>query len=279
MNMTNFLDNLTETAKSNIPRNPEDYVKDGLLYCGKCHTAKQGRYQFGDKVYEPYILCKCENERYKAEQEDFKARRRADIIEERRRKAFPDGDMKRWTFESDDKSNTKLTTVGLKYVEHFETFRKQGKGLLLYGGVGTGKTYISACIGNALLDKGYTVFMTTFARIENTVFGLKEGKQAYYDSLNNFDLLILDDFGVERSTEYKQEIIYTVIDNRNKIGLPLIVTSNITNEELKSPKSTNDERIISRLYQMCHPVLVEGKDRRKQQIIGEYAEIQKLLGI
>lgn len=279
MDMTNFLDNLTETAKQNIPRNPGDYIQDGLLYCGKCHTAKQVRHKFGDKIYEPYCLCKCESEKYKAEQEDFKARRRADIIAERRRKAFPDGDMKSWTFENDDKSNETLTTVGQRYVENFETFRKMGKGLLLYGGVGTGKTYISACIGNALLDKGYTVLMTTFARIENTVFGLKEGKQAYYDSLNNFDLLILDDFGVERNTEYKQEIVYTVIDNRNKVGLPLIVTSNITNEGLKSPKSVNEERIFSRLYQMCQPVLVEGKDRRRQQIINEYAEMQKLLGI
>lgn len=278
MDIEDFVNGVVENARKNIPRNPEDYVQDGLLYCGKCHTPKQGRYECAGKTYEPFILCRCESERYKADEEAFRERQRQDAIERRRRVAFPDGNMREWTFENDDKSNNELSRAARNYVEHFETFRKMGKGLLLYGSVGTGKTYAAACIANALIDKGYSAFMTTFARIENTIFALDD-KQAYYDSLNEYDLLVLDDFGVERNTEYKQEIVYTVIDNRNKAGRPLIITSNITVEQLKNPKSTNDARIISRLYQMCHPVIVRGEDRRRQQIKGDYAEIQKLLGV
>lgn len=283
MDIFEFIEEVENNSKINIPKLEGDYIKDGLLYCGKCNTPKQGRYSLGYRVVTPYILCKCESEKYKAEQEAEKQRRKAERIERRRNEAFPDcqgslEDMRKWTFDKDDNAIPMLSQVGKRYVENFETFMQQGKGLLIYGTVGTGKTFISACIANALIDAGYKVLMTSFSRIENTVFPL-EDKQKYYDNLNNYDLLILDDFGVERTSEYKQEIIYTVIDSRCKANLPLIVTSNIGSEELKNPKNATEQRVFSRLFKMCHPVKVDSKDRRRKELANSFAEIQRLLGV
>ncbi|MEE0264272.1 MAG: ATP-binding protein [Acutalibacteraceae bacterium] len=285
MDLNKMLDDIERNARSNIPINDCDYVgEDGLLYCGKCNTAKQARVKFLGIERTPSCLCKCEDERLKREAEFEAQKRKQEIIERKRAEAFPDcnststKDMRSWRFEKDDNANPKISQMARRYVEGFEAFKQQGKGLLLHGSTGTGKTFITACIANALIDKGYKVLMTSFSRVENTVFGLSD-KQEYYDQLNKYDLLILDDFGVERSTEYKQEIVYHVIDARTKANLPLIITSNITAQELKNPKNTNEQRVFSRLLKMCHPILVTGKDRRIAESIIDYAEMKKLLGV
>lgn len=285
MDLSRVIDDIEQNAKLSIPINDCDYIgKDGLLYCGKCNTAKQARVKFLGMERTPLCLCKCEDEKEKREAELEVQKRKQEIIERKRAEAFPDCNstsakhMRSWTFERDDRGNPKISQMAKRYVENFETFKQQGKGLLLHGSTGTGKTFISACIANALIDRGYRVLMTSFSRVENTVFGLSD-KQEYYDKLNSYDLLILDDFGVERNTEYKQEIVYNVIDGRTKANLPLIVTSNITSQELKNPKSTNEQRVFSRLLKMCHPVAVTGKDRRIAESITDYVEMKKYLGV
>lgn len=285
MNYSKVIDNLSNLAKT---EGNNDYIgEDGLLFCGNCHTAKQVRVKFLGMEKTPFCLCKCEQEKRDAEE---KARNQFELkmrIDRNRYNAFPDvnsetlpeDDMRNWTFANDDNAKPELTNAAKKYVENFETFKKQGKGLILYGSVGTGKSYISGCIANALIDRGYEVLMTSFSRIENTLFGMKGNKQEYLDSLNRYQLLILDDFGAERGTEYMQEIVYNVIDNRLRANLPLIVTSNITSQELKNPQSRSAERIYSRLLKMCHPIRVMGEDRRKKEAVQRFAETKKLLGI
>ena len=184
--------------------------------------------------------------------------------------------MQGWTFAKDDGANAELT-AGLKnYVEKFPDFKEQGKGLLLYGDVGRGKTYGAASVANALLDKGYTVLMTDFTAIESIVSNVWN-KQEYYDALNRFSLLIIDDLGVEKKTEYTSQIVQAVINTRYNAGLPLIITTNLTGEELQSPSDMVYKRIFSRLYEMCIPVKVEGKDRRAEVLKSTVKE--NLLGL
>ena len=284
MSYTQIIDNLSSMAKT---EGENDYIgADGLLVCGKCHTPKQVRVNFLGQEKTPYCICKCEQEKQAAEE---RARNQVELarrIARNRDIAFPDvdvettpeDDMRIWTFENDNMKHPELTTAAKKYVENFETFKKQGKGLLFYGTVGTGKSYMAACIANALLNKGYEVLMTNFNRIANTAFDARD-KQEYYDSLNRYQLLILDDLGVERNTEYMQEIVYTVIDSRSRINLPLIVTSNLTSQEFKNPVGINNQRIYSRILKMCHPIKVEGEDQRKLKAVQSFAETKKLLGL
>lgn len=280
MDLSSFIDNIEARAAESIKAEQDDYIgADGLLYCGKCHTRKQTRVTFFGVEKTPYCLCKCEVDKREAEENERKRIAFLHTVAKIRREGFPEADMQNWSFDKADGSNDKLMNAARKYAENFDEFRKNGKGLLLFGTVGTGKTYAAACIANALIDKGVPVLMTNFARIANTVGGMWEGKQEYYDSLNRYPLLILDDLAAERKTEYMSEIVFNVIDSRYRAGLPLIVTTNLTSEELKHPSDISYQRTFSRLLEMCLPVKVEGKDKRLEKLKADIQPMKDLLGL
>lgn len=280
MDLRNFIDNVERKAALSIKTNTGDYIgADGLLYCGKCNTRKQTRVNILGIEKTPYCLCKCEVEKREREEAEIKRRELARKVSEYRRMGFPESMMQEWTFDNSDGTNDKIMGAARRYALNFDDFRKQGKGLLLFGTVGTGKTYAAACIANALIDRGIPVLMTNFARIANTVGGMWEGKQEYYDSLNKFPLLILDDLAAERKTEYMSEIVFNVIDARYRAGLPLIITTNLTAEELKHPSDISYQRTFSRLLEMCLPVEVKGKDKRLERLKADIQPMKDLLGL
>lgn len=279
MDLTNLISGIATNAEKANPAQADDYTVDGLLYCGNCKTKKQCRIEmFGQERIVP-CLCKCGVEKREAEEEERKRRERMMEIRRMRDLGFADAEMQNWTFDRDDGKNEKISDVARKYVENFEEMKSRGQGLLLFGEVGTGKTFAAACIANALIDKGYPCLVTNFARLVNTLSGMFEGKQNYIDNLNNFDLLVIDDLASERDTEYMGEIVQNIIDSRYRAGLPLIITTNLTSEELKKPAEIRKKRIYSRLFEMCFPVEVKGKDRRKQKLRQEFSEIGNLLGL
>jgi DNA replication protein DnaC len=187
--------------------------------------------------------------------------------------------MWKWTFANDDRKDPKLSDAMQNYVKNFTQFKKEGKGLLLYGTVGTGKTYYSACIANALIDEEVSVYMTNFTKILNILLDKNADKQKYLDTLNRYTLLIIDDLGAERSTPFAREQVFNVIDSRYRSGLPLIVTTNLTADELKKPQEVEYSRIYDRILERCHPVKVEGVSRRRESLKDNFSDTQKLLGL
>lgn len=278
----NTLSAIASRAAAANPKEDGDYYgPDGLLYCHKCGTAKQTEVQLPWKD-EPQIvacLCKCMKEQRDREEAARKKAEKEMLIRRNRAAAFPEADFADWRFDTDDGGNPKITKIMQNYVEHFDEMYESGKGLLLYGAVGRGKTFAAACVANALLDKGRTVLMTNFMRIVNTTSGMYEGRQEYYDSLNRPDLLILDDLSAERKTEYMQEIVYSIIDARYRAGKPLIVTTNLSLEELKKPSEITSQRIFDRVLEMTVPIEVKGANKRYQKINNDYARMQNLLGL
>lgn len=89
-----------------------------------------------------------------------------------------------------------------------------------------------------------------------------EEKNAYIADLMRYPLLILDDFGMERQTEYALEQVFNVIDARYRSGRPLIITTNLSLAELKTPKSREHARIYDRILEMCQPVNFGSNGRR-----------------
>ena len=121
--------------------------------------------------------------------------------------------------------------------------------------------------------------MTNFARLTNQIQGKFDDKQEYIDSLNRYTLLIIDDLGAERSSEFMQEMIFNIIDSRYRSGLPFIITTNLTADEIKKPQDVGRSRIYDRILERCHPVKVEGVSRRRETLKTNFAETQKLLGL
>lgn len=275
----NVFEALVKRSQEQITPEAGDYVIDGLLYCHKCNTPKQCRIEVFGKEMKPMCLCKCEQERIEAEKAAAAERAFDERVKNLRKMGFPSSDMEGWVFDRDDGENPKIATICRKYVENWQTMKKDGKGLLFYGDVGTGKTFFASCIANALIDKGIPCLVTNFSRLINTVSGMYDGKQDYIDGLNRFQLLVIDDLAAERDTEYASEIVYSVIDARYRAGLPLIVTTNLTNEQLKHPDTEAKNRVFSRLFEMCLPFAVTGKDRRKAKLRQDYADYKALLGV
>lgn len=274
-----MLETLEAKASESIKANEGDYEVDGILYCGSCNTPKQTVVHLFGRTMKPFCLCKCAAEKRDQEKAEWERQQQRLRIESMRRDGFPDAEMQKWTFANDDNKNPKISQIAHKYVENFDVMRKKGKGLLLFGSVGTGKTFISACIANALIDQGYSCMVTNFARLTNTIQGMFDGKQDYLDRLNRFSLLVIDDLGSERDTEFMGEIVQNIIDGRSRAGLPLIITTNLSSEELKNPSDIRRQRIYSRLFELCVPVEVKGVDRRREKLKTEHDEFKELLGL
>ncbi len=280
MSFANAIEAIILKAKETENIVEGDYLgEDNLYYCGKCGTRKQTTVELFGSLRVVPCICKCKADAIKAEDEARKQREFYENVQRYRRMGFPESEMAKWNFAADDGTNPQMVTAMQNYVQHFDEFRQQGKGLLLFGNVGTGKTFLAACVANALIDKGVPCLVTNFARIANTVQGLFEGRQEYYDSLNKFPLLVLDDLSAERKTEYMQEIVFNVIDARYRANLPLIVTTNLTREELQQPADITYQRIYSRLFEMCTPIEIAGSDRRHAALKNDIAATKQLLGL
>lgn len=266
---------------SRVPTDGETYTgDDGLLYCSRCHTARQTRIELFGTIRTVPCICKCMAEALDREDEDRRRKEREIKLQRYRDAGFPDRDFQACTFSADDGQTPEITRAMQNYVEHFPELREQGKGLLLYGNVGTGKSFLAACIVNALVDRGYPCMMSNFSRLTNQLVGMWEGKQDYIDSLSRFALIAIDDLGVERDTEYMNENVTTIIDSLYRAKTPLIITSNYTPKQLTSEDcDIRRRRVYDRLLERCLPVKVDGPSRRKQKGRDEYADMKKLLGL
>lgn len=115
----------------------------------------------------------------------------------------------------------------------------------------------------ALMEQEVAVCMTNFARIMNELNNAFSWRNEVVDRLCGYPLLIIDDFGMERGTEYALEQIYNIIDSRYRSRKPLIVTTNLTLTELKNPQDTAHARIYDRLLELCTPIACTGPSMRK----------------
>ena len=248
--------------------------KDGLIHCSICHEPLQVR-SVCEAINRDRIVrcvCKCKNPNA-----DFRDRQKQQERERQRKNCFKEAEMFDWNFKNDDRSNEKMSDVMQNYVNDFTDHKQNKQGLLLYGEVGTGKTYHAACVANALIDKDFKVIFRTFREIERELWD--SNKQTYMNWLNNCSLLILDDLGVERSSEYMQEIVFDVIDTRYKKGLPLMITTNLSIEEIKKPEELGRKRIYDRILERCFPIEVSGASRRRQKVKETFFDTKEKLGL
>lgn len=154
---------------------------------------------------------------------------------------------------------------------------KQSQGILFWGTVGTGKSYTAACIANELLDRNVSVIMTSFVKILQSIQNTQNEEEKLIARLNTAKLLIIDDLGTERNTDYALEKVYNVIDSRYLTGKPLILTTNLTFQEMQGCTDTRYKRIYDRIFEMCYPVMVSGRSWRMDHAAERFDDMKRLL--
>ena len=260
--MADSISELFEEGERNVP---EGYVKDGLIHCPECHTPRQTivTNPFTGKESKVGCICRCQKERRDKEERDARVWERRERIEKARRSSFGNDDYRGMTFDRDDGETPGVGRQMVNYTRYFQRFKEEGKGLVLFGDVGTGKTFYAACIANALIDEGYRVLMTSFPELVRMI---QRGafKDDVIGRIAGYDLLVIDDLGVERSSEYMQEQVYSIVDARYRARKPMVVTTNLTSDELRNPKDVMSARIYGRILERCLPVRFDGADRRKR---------------
>ena len=272
----NVVAGVIAAANARSPTPAGEYLaEDGLLHCSGCHEPVQCRIDILGEEKTVRCICSCVKKTMQA----FNDRIRREEIERNRLDCFGESELRNWTFAEDDLKQPKLSAAFKRYVDGFRQFMQDGKGLLLYGRNGTGKSFYAACIANALIDSGYKVLVTNISRISNILQGMFEGKQEYIDSLNAYSLIVLDDLGTERQSEFMQEMVFSIVNSRYCSGLPFIVTTNLTIDEITKPQDSGRARIYSRVLQRCFPVEVNGIDRRKAALKSDFPDMAAKLGL
>ena len=257
----------------------DEYLnEDNLICCSKCHTPRQKRIEVAGKRMEPRCMCACQTSDYDKRERERKHREFLDMVERNRSVGLPDPELRKHTFENDLGYNPKQIAIAKQYVQHWDEFLASSTGLLLWGNVGTGKGFIAGCIANALLDKGVPVIMTNFARLLNKLTDMYSGdRNAYIDSFKKYPLMIIDDLGMERNSEFAREQVFSVIDSRYRSQLPMIVTTNLSLEELKDTTDLSRARIYDRVLERCLPIRVNDQNIRELNQAAVLARAKQLL--
>ena len=212
-------------------------------------------------------------------QADNAEKEESERISRLKRAAFAEQTMLDYTFARDDRANPKISAALRTYCDNFPRFRREGKGIILYGSVGTGKSFLAACVVNELVSKGYACQMTTFSRLTNQIGAIWNGKQEYIDQIARLSLIAIDDLGVERDTEYMNENITTILDSLYAAKVPMIITSNYSPKQMTAETDIRRKRIFDRILERCHPIEMTGESRRKKIGRNDYLEMKAILGV
>lgn len=139
-----------------------------------------------------------------------------------------------------------------------------GPSLLLFGATGTGKTYAAYGAVRALSVSGVrcrwslVTAADIYARLRPRP---RIDSEEDFESLARTTLLVIDDLGAAKATEWTEEVNYRLINHRYEHMRPALITSNVPPRELTAAVG---ERVASRLTEMATRVVLKGVDRRRQ---------------
>lgn len=282
---------LAQIALDSQVVNEEDYVNEkGILVCGRCHQPKRKFIDVPTPTTEnPELvskvltttLCDCTKEESKKKAEEQQKEESREVMRRLRNSSLMDAKFETSTFATfkATKANERNLALCKRYVNRFNLMKQKNQGLLFLGNVGTGKSFAAACIANALMQSGVTVVMTSFIKIlEEFDRGELERQRDIMDRLNTARLLILDDLGAERGTDYALEKVYHVVDSRYRSGRPLIITTNLALGEMMEESDIRRKRIYDRILETCYPMQFTGQSWRMKEANKRFSEMEKLLG-
>ena len=167
-----------------------------------------------------------------------------------------------------------------RYCENFEDIKIKGLGIIMLGNAGNGKTFYSDCIFNNLLSKGYVVYRTTisslFQRFKDTYNpNSKVNIKDLIKELKECDLIVLDDLGSENISEnWGEENVYNLLDFLTTNNISLILSSNLSLEDLKNHLSVKkDGKLLDRIREKCKLFVFDWESRRGETYKKEFEEL------
>lgn len=197
-----------------------------------------------------------------------------------RKQCFPSsGRYAFCTFDADDGRNAAQSTVCKAFAATFDP--KDPEGLVLYGKRGTGKSFHASCIANAVIERGFSCLVTDIKQVVNLMESSFEKRSGNLERILAPDLLILEDLGAQRSTEYVMEHVYDVIDGRYKAGKPMVITTNFDFRERILNATADDPwgRVFDRIVEVGFPVKYDGNSRRREIGMKNRKDFKRKLGI
>jgi len=181
------------------------------------------------------------------------------------------------TFESWELTleNKQAYEAAKKYADKFDNYKEKGVGIMMSGtNTGTGKTHLAAAIAIELINQGIPVIMNTMIRLLRKIkdtyddeIKTKGAESSIIELYSTVDLMIIDDLGKERPTEWVLEKLYDIISARYENLLPVIITTNYDIDRLRDRLTVKNntetaEAIVSRLNEMCVGIEMNWKDWR-----------------
>jgi len=150
------------------------------------------------------------------------------------------------------------------YIRGLEQNLRDGRGLWLFGNVGTGKTTLAMLVAKAALEAGHSVAIYSMPRLLNEIRRTyDEGSDSSYiqllDRLAEVDLLHIDDVGAEKSSAWVLEQLYAIVNARYEAERSMTITTNL---DLEALIEQIGHRTVSRLKEMCEAIPLDGRDHR-----------------
>nr|DAQ71829.1 MAG TPA: Replicative helicase [Bacteriophage sp.] len=279
------LEGIVAIAQARMQQEPgheDDYIgEDGLLYCGMCKAPRQMVLEVpmvGTRIVP--IMCPCEIAKREAEaaREAMEAEQRR--IDGMRKIGITSPDYREMVLAADDGSDPKMRAIVDRYIEKRDLMRRENIGLLLHGSAGGGKTFWASALANAMIDHGNSAMITTVPRLVTAMSqDFEAEKSRILEQVERVQFLVLDDVGIERQTGYMAEKMFEIIDARYRSRRPLIVTTNLTLEEISNPQQMEYKRVFDRIVEMCQPIHVSGEGRRKAIAREKSNKAREILGI
>ncbi len=283
--MKAMMESFFSNVGSDCRREEEGDYRDenGILYCGKCHTPKEKEHEI------PYLglrrhfcMCACQLQEVEKREEQERIRKEQEVVDQLFRYSLVDDRFRASTFENYvvNEENRKAYTIARNYVAKYEEMYKRNKGLILWGTPGTGKTFLASCIANELLRKRIPILVTSILKLTSPTGPFSremDEQQTFVSKMNQARILFIDDLGTERTTDYKMEQVFEVIDSRYGAKKPMIITTNLHLRSLKEETDMRKRRIYERILEVCFPVHCVGTSWRTQLARSDYDEINALL--
>ncbi len=269
----------------NIPINLENTYQgeDGLLYCSKCHTLR-----VTEKIIPVFnkrmpVPCKCMRDAEQREKEQEEYKHKMQMLDKLRSASLLGERYKDTTFESTDLS------VGGEFEKAFHRCRKycdiadealeKGYGMYLYGNSGTGKTHLTACICNELINKYQQCLFTNFFEVSKLIrstFNRNTNAEVIINRICDIDFLFIDDLGTELlkkngEDNWLQDQVFDIINKRYNNRKPTIFSSNYSLNDLIEKRGMM-EKTVDRIMEMSTAIIrVNGdsyraRNRRKESL-------------